>query len=78
MLHEEDLTGKIVGAAIEVHKILGPGLLESAYEACLCKELELRGLRFRSQPGLPIVYKGVRLDCSYRRTSSSRKKSFWK
>ena len=66
MLHEEDLTGKIVGAAIEVHKILGPGLLESAYEACLCKELELRSLRFRSQPGLPIVYKGVRLDCGYR------------
>jgi len=60
------LSSKIIGAAIEVHKALGPGLLESAYEECLCHELHLRGLSFERQIPLPIVYKGVKLDCGYR------------
>lgn len=53
----EDLTQEIIGAAIEVHKQLGPGLLESAYEECLCHELNLRGISFRRQVSLPVVYK---------------------
>lgn len=61
-----DLTDKIIGAAIEVHNHLGPGLLESAYEICLCYELSQMGLRFRKQAALPIRYKGVVLDCGYR------------
>ena len=60
------LTRDIIGAAIEVHKALGPGLLESAYDECLCRELSLRGIRFERQKPLPIHYKGVRLDCGYR------------
>lgn len=66
MLLQEELTNQIIGAAIEVHRALGPGLLESAYEECLCHELHLRGLSFRRQVELPIAYKGVRLDCGYR------------
>ncbi|MBZ5658479.1 MAG: GxxExxY protein [Acidobacteriia bacterium] len=65
LLHE-DLTEKIIGAAIEVHRTLGPGLLESAYEECLCRELDLRGLAFQRQVPLPVEYKGVKLDCGYR------------
>jgi GxxExxY protein len=65
LLHEE-LTEKIIGAAIEVHRALGPGLLESAYEECLCRELNLRGLAFQRQVPLPVEYKGVKLDCGYR------------
>jgi len=61
-----DLTGKIIGCAIEVHKALGPGLLESAYEECLAYELQAAGLRFERQKPLPIVYKNVKLDCGYR------------
>ena len=60
------LSSKIIGAAIEVHKALGPGLLESAYEECLCHELGLRDLSFERQKPLPVVYKGTRLDCGYR------------
>ncbi len=60
------LTGKIIGAAIEVHKALGPGLLESAYEACLIYELRLRRLKVEHQKPLPIFYKDVLLDCGYR------------
>lgn len=60
------LTGAIVGAAIDVHKALGPGLLESAYEACLVYELTERGLAVEQQKPLPLVYKTVRLDCGYR------------
>ena len=60
-----DLTGRIIGACIEVHKTLGPGLLESAYEECLCHELKLNGIKFERQRPLPVVYKGVRLDCGY-------------
>ena len=63
---ENDVSGKIIGAAIEVHKHLGPGLLESAYEECLCCELDLRGIEFKRQVPLPLNYKGLNLDCGYR------------
>ena len=59
-------TGPIIGAAIEVHRHLGPGLLESAYEECLCHELHLRGIDFRRQVDIPVEYKGLKLDCGYR------------
>jgi GxxExxY protein len=62
----EELTNAIYGAAIEVHKELGPGLLESAYEECLCREFSLRELQFQRQVPLPVTYKGVRLDCGYK------------
>ncbi len=60
------LSSKIIGAAIEVHKSLGPGLLESAYEECLCHELGLQGLKYVRQVKLPVNYKGKELDCGYR------------
>lgn len=60
------LTERIVGAAIEVHRALGPGLLESAYEECLCRELTLHAIPFERQVALPVEYKGMRLDCGYR------------
>jgi GxxExxY protein len=63
---ENEISGKIIGAAIEVHKMLGPGLLESAYEECLCCEMQLRGIKFERQVPLPLNYKGVNLDCGYR------------
>jgi GxxExxY protein len=63
---ENKITEAIIGAAIEVHRELGPGLLESAYEQCLCYELSLRGLIFRQQVALPVRYKEVLLDCGYR------------
>jgi GxxExxY protein len=63
---ENSLTGKIIGAAIDVHRTLGPGLLESAYEACLIYELRLRRLKTESQKAIPIFYKDVMLDCGYR------------
>ncbi len=59
-------TEAIIGAAIDVHRELGPGLLESTYEACLAYELAQRGRRFERQKPLPVTYKGVRLDCGYR------------
>ena len=65
-LYLEQLTGQIIGAAIEVHKQLGPGLLESTYQACLCHELELRGISFECQKPLPLEYKGIKLECGYR------------
>ncbi len=61
-----DLTGRIIGAAIEVHKALGPGLLESAYEECLCYEFNLRKLSYQRQQELPVKYKDIKLDCGYR------------
>jgi GxxExxY protein len=61
-----DLTGEVIGAAIEVHKALGPGLLESTYEECLCIELELRNIPFERQKEIPIEYKGVNLNHAYR------------
>jgi len=60
------LSSKIIGAAIEVHKVLGPGLLESAYEKCMCHELKLRRLSFDNQKPLPLVFKGEEIDCGYR------------
>jgi GxxExxY protein len=66
MLIQEQLTEQIIGAGIEVHRELGPGLLESVYEECLCHDLHLRGLSFQRQVNLPISYKGLKLDCGYR------------
>jgi GxxExxY protein len=60
------LTQKIIGAAIEVHRNLGPGLLESSYQACMAYELSQRGLKFKPNVSLPLRYKEVRLDCGYR------------
>jgi GxxExxY protein len=62
----DPFTGQIIGLAIEVYRALGPGLLESAYEECLCYELAGTGLAFRRQVALPVIYKDVRLDCGYR------------
>ena len=63
---EDVLSNKIVGACIEVHRALGPGLLESTYEMCLCRELALAEIPFKKQVELPIEYKGVKLDGGYR------------
>lgn len=60
------ITEKIIGCAISVHRGLGPGLLESAYEECLCFELNQHKLEFEKQIPLPVIYKGVKLDCGYR------------
>ncbi|MBU0617751.1 MAG: GxxExxY protein [Planctomycetes bacterium] len=60
------ITEGIIGSAIAVHRALGPGLLESAYEACLAYELAQHGLAFERQKGLPVVYHDVKLDCGYR------------
>jgi GxxExxY protein len=65
MLLEQQITEAIIGAAIEVHRELGPGLLESAYEECFCHELHLRNLSFQRQVDLPVAYKGLKLDCGY-------------
>ena len=62
----DETTGQIIGAAIEVHRDLGPGLLESAYEACLEYELLERGVRVERQKTLPVAYKGVELEAGYR------------
>jgi GxxExxY protein len=61
-----ETTGRIIGAAIDVHKALGPGLLESAYQECLAHELSVRGVPFLRQVGVPVIYKGVTVDCAYR------------
>jgi len=61
-----EITEQIIGAAIEVHRVLGPGLLESTYEECVCHELKLRGLSFERQRPLPVEYKGINLECGYR------------
>ena len=61
-----ELSGQVVDAAIKVHKALGPGLLESAYQACLLFELHRRGLQANREVELPIVYEGVHIDCGYR------------
>lgn len=62
----EAITEKVIGCAIDVHRALGPGLLESAYETCLVYELQQRELKVQSQVPIPLVYKGVKLDCGYR------------
>jgi GxxExxY protein len=64
--HINSLTHEIIGSAIDVHRHLGPGLLESAYRECLCHELRLRGVDFRRELHLPVAYKGIKLDCGYR------------
>ena len=61
-----EITKEIIGSAIAVHRALGPGLLESAYEACLAYELGERGLTMERQKGLPVTYRGVSVDCGYR------------
>jgi GxxExxY protein len=63
---DKQLTHEIIGAAIAVHRELGPGLLEAVYEECLCHELSLRGLAFDRQKPIPVVYRGTKLDCGYR------------
>jgi len=63
---DAQLTHEIIGAAIEVHRTLGPGLLESAYEECLARELAVRKIPFEKQKPLSLVYKGTKLDCGYR------------
>ncbi len=65
-MDSHQLTHEIIGAAIEVHRLLGPGLLESAYEECLCHELTLRKLGVQRQVPVPVVYKEVKLECGYR------------
>jgi len=65
-MHENKITSAIIGAAIEVHRTLGPGLLESAYEECLAREFVLRSIPFERQKPVPIVYKDVKLECGYR------------
>ena len=62
----DPLTDRVIGLAIEVHRALGPGLLESAYEVCLCFELSENGISHQRQVALPVTYKSVRLDCGYR------------
>ncbi|HLE30399.1 MAG TPA: GxxExxY protein, partial [Anaerolineales bacterium] len=65
-LLEKESTEKIIGAAIEVHRVLGPGLLESVYQPCMAHEFSLRNMLFGQQIPLAVEYKGVRLDCGYR------------
>lgn len=64
--HLNEITSNVIGAAIEVHRQLGPGLLESAYKECLCKELNLRGISFEKEKPIKLVYKGLALECGYR------------
>ncbi len=61
-----DLSHRVIGSAIEVHRHLGPGLLESTYQQCLARELHLAGISFKSEYPLPVEYKGIHLDCGYR------------
>jgi GxxExxY protein len=65
-MKKDPFTGKVIGCAIEVHRVLGPGLLESAYQQCLARELHLNGIAFKLEHPLPVEYKGVKLDCGYR------------
>jgi GxxExxY protein len=66
LTNRDPLTERIIGLAIDVHRALGPGLLESAYEECLCFELRQAGIAFQRQVPLPVTYKSVNLDCAYR------------
>jgi len=65
-MNENIISKEIIGAAIEVHKILGPGLMESAYQASLAQEFSLRNIEFEEEKPLPLEYKGIKLDCGYR------------
>ncbi len=62
----QSVTSEVIAAAIGVHRALGPGLLESAYQAAMCRELSLRGMQFIQQVDMPVTYKGINLDCGYR------------
>ncbi len=76
-MRNRDLTPEIIGAAIKIHRKLGPGLLESAYEACLTYELERLGLRVERQRAVPLVYESVKLDCGFRAASAKRLFTQW-
>jgi GxxExxY protein len=65
MDERDPLTEQVIGAVIEVHRVLGPGLLESVYQRCLCHELKLRGIEHQPQVKLPVVYKGLSIDCEF-------------
>jgi len=65
-MNEDELSNLIIGKAIEVHRLLGPGLLESTYEECLCYELSQNNILFERQAPMTVVYKGIQLDCGYR------------
>lgn len=65
-MNQNNITELVIGAAIEVHRVLGPGLLESVYEECLCKELSLQNIKFVRQISVPVEYKETKLDCGYR------------
>ena len=65
-MEKDPFTGKVIGCAIEVHRVLGPGLLESTYQQCLARELHLNGIAFTLEHPLPVEYKGIKLDCGYR------------
>ena len=62
----DELSRRVIGCALEVHRALGPGLLESVYQQCLARELAMAGVPFKSEVSLPVEYKGVQLDCGYR------------
>lgn len=66
VMNINQLTDAVIGSAIEIHRALGPGLLESTYEMCLCHELSLRQIPFERQKPIPVAYKAVKLDCGYR------------
>jgi len=63
---KDPITGKVIGCAIEVHRVLGPGLLESTYQKCRARELHLNKVAFTLEHPLPVEYKGINLDCGYR------------
>ena len=65
-MEKDPLTERVIGCAIEVHRALGPGLLESTYQQCLIHELKLNGIPFQAEKPIPVEYKGIRLDCGYR------------
>lgn len=65
-MQSSDLSSQVIGAAIKIHRYLGPGLLESAYEACLAYELQKMGLRVERQKAVPLVYEAIKLDCGFR------------
>jgi GxxExxY protein len=66
MLLARELTERVIGLAIEVHRLIGPGMLESVYEGCLCYELGQAGIAFERQTGIPVAYKGVQFDEGFR------------
>ena len=65
-MHENEISERIIGCAIEVHRVLGPGLLESVYEECLAAEFDARGVHYERQRPVPVVYRSVKLDCGFR------------